>query len=268
MYDLSVISNFGLDVKFETEDPCELYVDIIPDTPKKCIRILLVMEPDIISNLVNSVINNKDKFDLILTFDEKILDTCSNSKLFLYGTTWIKDFDFSQEKKTCVTTLVGGKNKTYGHKLRHSLLENIGLIKSIPIDIFNSINTPKNGINDFKFIKHKLWKNEMFYSKFHIAIENNISKNYFTEKIIDCFQTKTIPIYFGCSNIDDFFDKRGIFQVYSLDEIINVCNNLNDETYDDLLQFVDNNYEISLNYTNLESRIKNEVTSFIRNRKK
>jgi hypothetical protein len=42
------------------------------------------------------------------------------------------------------------------------------------------------------------------------VIENDRAPNYFTEKLIDCFALGTIPIYWGCPNIGDFFDARGI----------------------------------------------------------
>ncbi len=44
--------------------------------------------------------------------------------------------------------------------------------------------------------------------EYSIAIENSIEKNYSTEKISDCFVCDTIPIYYGCPNIDDIYDTR------------------------------------------------------------
>lgn len=43
--------------------------------------------------------------------------------------------------------------------------------------------------------------------KYSIAFENNVGNYYFTEKIIDCFLSWTMPIYYGCQNILDFFPK-------------------------------------------------------------
>jgi hypothetical protein len=265
MYDVSIISSFGLDVNFKTDKFCELYVDVVPQTPKTCPRILWLIEPNEFSKIRNVVINNQDKFDLILTYDEYILESCSNSKLFLYGTTWIKDFDLSEKKEYCITTLIGGKDYCYGHILRHSLPEKSNLIESIPLHLYNSINVPFKSGKDFRQMKNTLWKNELFYSQFHIAIENNASKHYFTEKIVDCFQTKTIPIYYGCTNIGEYFDSKGIFYVSSLDEIIDVCNNINEETYQNMINYVNINYEISKNYIDFRGRIESEVKKFIKN---
>lgn len=42
---------------------------------------------------------------------------------------------------------------------------------------------------------------------FSIAIENSSQPDYFTEKIIDCFLTYTVPVYFGAPNISEYFPK-------------------------------------------------------------
>jgi hypothetical protein len=41
---------------------------------------------------------------------------------------------------------------------------------------------------------------------YSIVVESSSEPNYFTEKLIDCLVTKTIPIYWGCPNISEYFD--------------------------------------------------------------
>lgn len=41
--------------------------------------------------------------------------------------------------------------------------------------------------------------------KYHIAIENSILPEYWTEKIADAFLAYALPIYAGCPNIDSYF---------------------------------------------------------------
>jgi len=43
--------------------------------------------------------------------------------------------------------------------------------------------------------------------KYSIAIENCCKENYFSEKFTDCILAWTIPIYYGCPNIDKYFSK-------------------------------------------------------------
>jgi hypothetical protein len=68
-------------------------------------------------------------------------------------------------------------------------------------------------------------KKDLFESKFSIIIENCKDKNYFSEKLIDCLLCKTIPIFWGCDNIGDFFDTRGFIICKDADDIINKSNN-------------------------------------------
>ena len=48
--------------------------------------------------------------------------------------------------------------------------------------------------------------------RFAIAIENHIDEFWFTEKIVNCFANKTIPIYTGAGRIGDFFNADGIIE--------------------------------------------------------
>jgi hypothetical protein len=44
---------------------------------------------------------------------------------------------------------------------------------------------------------------------FHIAVENSFSENWYTEKIGQAFISKTLPIYWGCPNLEDIgYDER------------------------------------------------------------
>jgi len=49
--------------------------------------------------------------------------------------------------------------------------------------------------------------------KYSIAIENSSTDNYFTEKINDCFLSYTVPVYFGCTNIDKYFPAKSFITI-------------------------------------------------------
>lgn len=260
---IKIFSNFGLDFEMTTNVKCELYVDKIPENEKNCIRFLWMIEPEEVLNITDLVINNKNKFDVIFTYNERILKECPNSILFPYGTTWVKDFDFSIKKSYSVSTLIGGKTITDNHKKRHELLNNVNRIKHIPLEVFGSINSPVNYNINLKPMNHKIIKNELFYSQFHISIENTSKNNWFTEKLIDCFQTKTIPIYIGCPNIGDFFDTRGMFCANDIDDVINICNTLNQNTYESMKKYVDYNYEQSFLYSDYKKLLTSKINEFL-----
>ena len=81
---------------------------------------------------------------------------------------------------------------------------------------------------------------------FHICVENTKQHNWFTEKISDAFNTKTIPIYWGCPNISDFgYDERGIIRFNNEFELIQILNSLTPELYNHMKPYIDYNYEVA-----------------------
>jgi hypothetical protein len=78
-------------------------------------------------------------------------------------------------------------------------------------EYFDVINSTQREIEIFgKLYKrlHPLYKDKALAKyRFSIAIENSSQKNYFTEKINDCFLFSTLPLYWGCPNISHFFPK-------------------------------------------------------------
>jgi hypothetical protein len=73
--------------------------------------------------------------------------------------------------------------------------------------------------------------------KFNIAIENEHSNNWISEKFYDSVLTDTIPIYFGCKNIKEIYPEGGyilIKDINNLDEIKKLLEDINqnaDEIY-------------------------------------
>jgi len=49
--------------------------------------------------------------------------------------------------------------------------------------------------------------------EYSVAIENSSQRNYFTEKIIDCFLSWTIPLYWGCPNISEYFPEGSYYLI-------------------------------------------------------
>jgi hypothetical protein len=89
---------------------------------------------------------------------------------------------------------------------------------------------------------------------FSIIIENSQQKNYFTEKIIDCFLCKTVPIYWGCPNIGDFFSTAGIIIINETNEqeflkkLENVIKSCDFNKYNSMLEVIEHNYKESFKY--------------------
>ena len=48
---------------------------------------------------------------------------------------------------------------------------------------------------------------------FSLAIENNSNPDMWTEKLADCFLSWTMPIYYGCTNLEKYFPKESFIQI-------------------------------------------------------
>lgn len=200
----------------------------------------------------SAVIKNQRHIDLILTWDEEILQTCQNAIHLNYGTTWLTGDAINRiliNKRNSISFICGGKKITDGHIKRHQLWVQQKKINNYK-EFFNSSQNPVANVDNNKFLpKDMSGKYAAFFSKFHIAIENQISKNYFSEKLIDSLISKTVPIYVGCGNVGDFFDIRGMICLNTVDEIIGFCNDLDiDNKYKELQEFIDINYCKALEY--------------------
>ena len=78
---------------------------------------------------------------------------------------------------------------------------------------------------------------------FSFAIENAAVPGYWTEKLLNCFATGTIPIYSGAPDIGDYFDKRGIL---SADEDAEL--DLTPSLYESMKPYMIANFHEALRY--------------------
>ena len=243
-------------IEMECDRSIKLYVDGWADydpTPG-LYRVLYLREPDDVSHLLEFAIKNHKLFDLILTTSQKVLDECPNSRLFEFGTTWIFDYKFP-EKKFQISALVGNKEMTEGHRLRKKIYYKQKKITN-PIDFYISQNGGVENAFGNKVISDSFNKEELFDSKFHICIENTKQEYFFSEKVMDCFRTKTVPIFWGCPKIGSYFNLDGMIIVNSLDEIIESCNGIDDKTYETMLPYVEENLRLCEKYIEIPKRMK------------
>jgi len=204
----------------------------------------LLESPVITKSSYEWIANNYDKFDLILTFDKDLLDLNDKFKLNPVGGCWIKPEDhLIYDKTKNISIISSDKNFTIGHKLRHDVIKNC---KGLEIygRGFNNIEYKLDGLKDYRF---------------SVAIENTKKDYYFTEKLIDCFMTGTIPIYYGCPSINDFFDNRGIIQIDSYLDLNNIINTLNENKYNEVFEYVKINFEKAKKYLISEDNIYNTL---------
>ena len=98
--------------------------------------------------------------------------------------------------------------------------------------------------------------------KFVIAMENKRVDGYVTEKILNAFYSGAIPIYWGSSNINDFFNKNAFINVSdynSFDECINYILSMDELTIKQMQnEPIYNTENEIINLLNDEYNLKNE----------
>ena len=82
----------------------------------------------------------------------------------------------------------------------------------------------------------------------NICIENTTKNNFFTEKLIDCLLCKSIPIYIGCPNINNYFNTEGFIIANSTKDVISKCNDLTPDFYYSKLNIIEYNYKKALEW--------------------
>jgi hypothetical protein len=200
----------------------------------KKIYMWLIESPEITKGHYEYVKNNPKKFDKIFTFDKEILDTTPNSLLTPIGGCWIHEGDRIMYKKNKLISIISsGKNQTTGHRFRNSIIDKFSNRLDLYGRVYNPIEFKVESLKDYRF---------------QIVVENTKSDYYFTEKIIDCFQTGTIPIYWGCPSINDFFDSNGIITFDTIDDLNSILDTISNDLYESKIESIQNNFEISKNY--------------------
>ena len=118
----------------------------------------------------------------------------------------------SKDKNKLFSGVISGHNALEGHYFRLKVLEEIK--QKFEMDLFGKRHN---------FIPDK-W-DALYPYQFSLAMENSSQPDYWTEKIMDCYLACTMPVYYGCSNIDKYFPKDSFIQLdvnnltYSLDSL-------------------------------------------------
>ena len=227
-----------------TADNVVVYTDI--DIPKALGRVgkniaWLVESYDHIPQIYNYVIANAEKFEAIWTHDKELIAKLPNATLLPFGGCWIDNFDWSIHPKSKNFSIIASSARKYiGHRLRHQIIASA----EGHIDVwgfgYREIVDKIEGLKDYRYT---------------FCIENIRRDYWFTEKLIDCFVTGTLPIYWGCPSIGDFFNIDGMIcfeEIHELPELLKKCT---PEYYESKLDDIKENFELAQQYRLAELQI-------------
>jgi hypothetical protein len=233
-------------------------------------KIYIASEPSIISGTNPFLKEEYATFNYVLTYDEELIKEVPNAVLFEFGTTWVELDNYTfPEKKFSVSFVCGDKYYTSGHKLRHKIWYKQKNF-TVPLDFYISgnqscaligANTLYSNIvpnlNNNKTLGSS--KFDLFDSMFHICVENVSKKYYFSEKLIDCLLTKSIPVYLGCTNVNEYFNPEGIIIFKDYKELLEKCNNLTVDDYLKRKEAIKENFEKAKKWINWPERLCNKL---------
>tara|TARA_R110001606_G_scaffold384599_2_gene547599 strand:+ start:1663 stop:2466 length:804 start_codon:yes stop_codon:yes gene_type:complete len=206
------------------------------------VNIAWIIEPyELNPHPYNYIRANYDKFKNVLTPYKEFNKTIPNAVYVPFGTTWIDDNSCDIYDKTKDVSIIASfKKQMYGQVLRHECVERFG----------NSMDVGGNGYQKLES-KLELLKDY----RYSVVIENVIKNGWFTEKLIDCFRTGTIPIYFGDGDIANIFDINGMYTFKSLDGLETILNGIEtggEEIYNNRMTSIENNYILANEYSTPE----------------
>lgn len=187
------------------------------------------------NNVKNNLDDVLDVFEQIWTHNDELLKLHPKFKWTPAYGTFVKEFDIYQKSKM-VSMITSNKTWTEQQMFRY----NFAMEHRNKIDVFgvgiNEIPNKEIGLKDYRF---------------SFAIENDSYDTYFTEKILDCFATGTIPIYKGTKKITNYFNPDGII---FFDKDFDISK-LTEEIYLSKLSAIKDNFDRVQSYSVLDDWI-------------
>jgi len=210
----------------------------INDTSGKPTYIWLLESKQIIPQYYQWVIDNYDfvasRVDGIFSCDKEL---CEKYPKIQYAVTnaapWVQDRKV-HEKTKLVSMIASNKQMCEGHMKRLQFVEKFKDKLDFYGRGFNEIEYKEEALADYMF---------------SVAIENN--NEYFSEKLLDCFLTGTIPIYHGTSSVGKWFNTDGMIILEDGFDI----ESLTEELYNDKMDAIKDNFERALKMEVLEDFI-------------
>jgi len=182
----------------------------------------------LVQPLIDDIKNNLDKYmseyEMIFTWSEELCDLHDRIKWIPGSGSWIREPKIHSKSKL-ISILASNKSHLPGHQQRLHMLDQLKDYAPLFGRGFNEIEYKEEALADYMF---------------SVAIENN--DEYLSEKLLDCFLTGTIPIYYGTPSVGKWFNTDGIIILEDGFDI----ESLTKELYNEKIDAVKDNFDRAL----------------------
>jgi hypothetical protein len=195
----------------------------------RCKIAWLVESPDIAPELYARMRRDYSSFRRVITFHRDLLGKVPNAVEGLMGGSHVRTQDVAIHPKTkLVSMIASSKHTTAGRKFRCQIATSL----ASGVDLFGrgrprTLEHKAEGLNPYAF---------------SVAVENCRTPDYFSEKLIDCFLTGTVPIYWGLPGIDRWFNRDGIMAFDTEADARRIVGSLTMDQYRAMLPAVTDNF--------------------------
>ena len=243
-------TDYGRPDMWDEESPIKCCVDThTRDTEcKPNEQVALLIEPRSIQRDVYlKMEKNYKNFKYVFTHDSKLLNNIPNAKPFIWGGVWCRCENPVKDKFMSILS----SDKKYAELHRVRLRTALMFKDNGNVDVYGTCIGKR--VDPIQTHEHY---------KYAVVVENYIDDLWITEKILNCFATKTIPIYLGSPKISEYFNPDGIIQVHDEQELQNTIklmtkhvsyyNEMYNEDY--VQEAINENFEKSKNFEGFEER--------------
>jgi hypothetical protein len=189
---------------------------------------------------------------MVFTHSEKLLEDFENTRWIPGGGIWIGGTYAGGQigvipKSLMVSMLTSNKLQTPLHRRRYLWALWLESTK-LNVDVYRQHWRTNARISTYDTLRDY---------RYSIVIENFIDDRYFTEKLLNCFATGTVPIYLGARNLDHFFDPGGFISFNGWRDLRRIIPSLSENDYLSRLPAIHANLKKALEFRSIEDYIFN-----------
>lgn len=183
------------------------------------------------------------RFFRVMSYNPDLLGRIPNGLFLVFGTTWVPEHETLAITKTRHMSLIAsGKRDHAGHQLRHRLVEHVqaeGRDVTVLGRGYAPFDAKSDGLAPYRF---------------SVVIENIREKNYFSEKLVDAVLCEAVPIYWGCPNIGEFIDTKGMIICETEEDVQRAIAAASEAQYDQLAPALRAAKQQAASFVDLERR--------------